>query len=67
MRSHAACSDEKSGIAAGLAAKLRGVHERLERGKKEDAFKELRSIDLRYGGLAAPDSVELLERINALP
>jgi hypothetical protein len=57
----------RSRIAAELAAKLRGVHERLEHGKKQDALKELKSIDLRYGGLAAPDSVELFERINALP
>jgi hypothetical protein len=54
-------------IAADLAAKLRRVRDHLERGAKQEAVKELKSIDLRYGGLAAPDSVELLERIDALP
>jgi hypothetical protein len=54
-------------IAADLAAKLRSVRDRLEQGKKQDALKELKNIDLRYGGLAAPDSLDLLERINSLP
>jgi hypothetical protein len=54
-------------IAADLAVKLQSVRDHLEHGKKQDALRELKNIDLRYGGLAAPDSLHLLERINSLP
>jgi hypothetical protein len=52
-------------ITADLKGKLQHVHDLLEHGRREEALKELKSIDLRYGGLAAPDSLELLERISA--
>jgi hypothetical protein len=51
-------------IAAQLAAKLQHVRLQLDLGKPQDALKELREIDLRYGGLAAPESLELFQRIN---
>jgi hypothetical protein len=52
-------------VAAQLAAKLQHVRVQLNQGKLQDALKELHEIDLRYGGLAAPESLELFERINA--
>ena len=54
-------------VAADLAGKLQRVRDYVVRGKKLDALKELKGIDLRYGGLAAPDTLELRERINAIP
>lgn len=53
-------------IAANLTAALQHVRAQLERGRRQSALKELKSIDLRYGGLAAPDSLELLARLNSL-
>lgn len=51
-------------IAAEVAARLQGVRDRLQQGKTQDALKELRAIDLRYGSLAAPESLDLYRRIN---
>jgi dienelactone hydrolase len=57
----AACRNK---IAAALAAKLKVVRDRWEHGKPEEALKELRTVDQRYGGLAAPESLELYQRIQ---
>jgi predicted esterase len=54
-------------IAANLAGELQRVRAQLERGRRPEALKELKGIDLRYGGLAAADSLELLALINPLP
>jgi predicted esterase len=54
-------------IGANLAAELQHVGAQLEHGRRQEALKELKSIDLRYGGLAAADSLALLARIDALP
>jgi hypothetical protein len=58
----AACR-ERSGKA--MAENLRGVKELLDRNKIHDASKLLTKIDIQYGGLAAPASVNLAGRIGA--
>jgi pimeloyl-ACP methyl ester carboxylesterase len=57
----AACANK---VAADVAAKLQDVRDRLDHGKPEEALKELRAVDQRYGGLAAPASLELYQRIK---
>jgi hypothetical protein len=47
-----------------LSAKLQKVQELLDRGKPHDAWQALTKIDVGYGGLAAPASIELSERIG---
>jgi pimeloyl-ACP methyl ester carboxylesterase len=54
----------RSRIAAELASKMHSVRDLLDRGKSQLALKELRSIDQRYGGLAAPESIELFNSIS---
>jgi hypothetical protein len=51
-------------IARDLSAKLQKVQDLLDRGKPHDAWKALTKIDVRYGGLAAPRSIDLAERIG---
>jgi predicted esterase len=48
---------------ADLAARLREVEELLDKGASRDAAARLRQIDERFGGLAAPRSVELAGRL----
>jgi hypothetical protein len=43
---------------------LHGVSNLLDRGQPRDAWKKLLELDSRYGGLAAPGSVELSRRIG---
>jgi Esterase PHB depolymerase len=54
----------KMRIAKALAADLRSVTELVDRHKLHDARRALIKADLRYGGLAAPDSIELEGRIG---
>jgi hypothetical protein len=57
----AAC---RTRAAADLSAKLQRVRDLRERGKSPEAWSLLKTIDTRYGGLAAPDSVELARQID---
>jgi hypothetical protein len=57
----AACRDR---IARQSAAKLQEVKDLVDRDKPGDAWRLLAKIDLHYGGLAAPQSVELAQRIG---
>jgi hypothetical protein len=57
----AAC---RARVASGLAASLERAKGMLERGKSAEAWSLLKKIDTRYGGLAAPDSLELARKIN---
>jgi hypothetical protein len=50
-----------------VATKLEQVGELIGRGKSRDALNLLKKIDKRYGGLAAPGSVELEEKIEDRP
>ncbi|WP_267226541.1 PHB depolymerase family esterase [Dyella silvae] len=50
-----------------LAAQLDKAEALLNGGKTDDALRLLQAIDTRYGGLAAPRSVALAERLLALP
>ena len=58
----AAC---RARVAAGLAAGLERAKGLLERGKSAEAWSLLKKIDTRYGGLAAPDSLELARQIDS--
>jgi pimeloyl-ACP methyl ester carboxylesterase len=51
-------------IAKQMSAKLRDVNDLLERGKSHDAWQQLVKLDVRYGGLAAPQSIEIGGRIG---
>ena len=48
-----------------MSEKLRSVAELLDQSKFRDASKLLSKIDIQYGGLAAPESVNLAGRIAA--
>jgi hypothetical protein len=48
-----------------MSEKLQGVKDLLDRDKSHDASKLLTKIDIRYGGLVAPESVNLAGRIGA--
>jgi hypothetical protein len=54
----------RASIAKELARKLQGVRDQLNGGRPKDALKELHKIDLRYGGLAAPESLGLFESLQ---
>jgi len=51
--------------AADLSAKLAQARALLDAGKASDAWSLLKKIDARYGGLAAPESVDLAGQIHA--
>jgi dienelactone hydrolase len=53
----------RAALAAELDARLRGVEELLASGAAREAAVRLRQIDERFGGLAAPRSVELAGRL----
>lgn len=53
----------RAALAADLAARLREVEELLDRGATREAAARLKHIDERFGGLAAPRSVELAGRL----
>jgi len=52
----------RAGLAADMDARLREVEELTARGATHEAAVRLRQIDERFGGLAAPRSVELAGR-----
>jgi hypothetical protein len=52
-------------IDASLDAALRGVQDLAHAGKLDKARDALGKLDGRFGGLAAPRSVELAESLNA--
>jgi hypothetical protein len=51
-------------VAKELAADLRRVSDLIERDKPNDAWRSLTKLDIRYGGLAASESIELEQRIG---
>ena len=51
-------------IARELAADLQHVAELIERDKPRDAWRSLTKLDIRYGGLAAPESIQLEQRLG---
>jgi hypothetical protein len=51
-------------IAKQMSAKLQDVSDLLDRGKPHDAWQQLVKLDVRYGGLAAPQSIEIGRRIG---
>jgi pimeloyl-ACP methyl ester carboxylesterase len=51
-------------IAGQMSAKLQEVSDLLDRGKPHDAWQQLAKLDVRYGGLAAPQSIEIAGRIG---
>jgi hypothetical protein len=53
----------RAAVEADLAARLREVGELLDKGDTRGAAGRLRQIDQRFGGLAAPRSVELAGRL----
>jgi pimeloyl-ACP methyl ester carboxylesterase len=57
----AAC---RARIDENLASELQHVKDLLASGKREQARRLLRAIDAQYGGLAAPDSIELARSIE---
>jgi pimeloyl-ACP methyl ester carboxylesterase len=57
----------RTGIQSEIDAGLAHVRSLIEQGKKKQAGEELSRIDARFGGLAAPDSVELARTTVALP
>jgi predicted esterase len=52
-------------LAKALGADLRSVTTLIERRKLHDAWRALTEVDRRYGRLAAPDSIELEQRIGS--
>jgi pimeloyl-ACP methyl ester carboxylesterase len=52
-------------IAADMRAKLQQVEQLIEHDKLHDAAQLLTKIDVHFGGLAAPESIELAQRIGA--
>jgi hypothetical protein len=58
----AAC---RAQVDASLDAALRGVQDLAHAGKLDKARDALGKLDSRFGGLAAPRSVELAESLNA--
>jgi hypothetical protein len=51
-------------VAKEMAADLERVADLIGRDKPHDAWRSLTKLDIRYGGLAAPQSIELEERIG---
>jgi pimeloyl-ACP methyl ester carboxylesterase len=52
-------------VEAELTGKLQQVAELLAGGKRDDARKLLEKIDSRYAGLATPQSIEFMQRIES--
>jgi hypothetical protein len=52
-------------IAKQLAGDLGRVADLIERDKTHDAWQSLTKLDIRYGGLAAPESTQLAESIGS--
>jgi hypothetical protein len=52
-------------IAKELATDLQRVAELLDREKPHDAWRSLTKLDIRYGGLAAREIIQLEERVGA--
>jgi hypothetical protein len=52
-------------IAKDLSADLQRVTELLDRDKSHDAWRSLTKLDMRYGGLAAPEIIQLNQLIGS--
>ena len=55
----------RAGMATEIAQGLQQVRALIAKGDKTQASKALTQLDRRFGGLAAPDSVELWGQVNA--
>jgi hypothetical protein len=58
----AAC---RAHVAKELAADLQSVADLIERDKPHDAWRSLTKLDIRYGGLAATESIQFEQRIGS--
>lgn len=63
LKSLAACREHKAAV---LTEKLQQVEALMERGKTPAAVSLLEQVDAHFAGLAAPRSVELAAKLNAL-
>jgi hypothetical protein len=52
-------------IAKEMATDLRRIADLLDRDKPQDAWRSLTKVDIHYGGLAAPEIIQLEERIGS--
>jgi hypothetical protein len=52
-------------VAKELAADLQSVADLIERDKPHDAWRSLTKLDIRYGGLAATESIQFEQRIGS--
>jgi hypothetical protein len=52
-------------VAKELAADLQRIADLIERDKPHDAWRLLTKLDIRYGGLAATESIQLQQRIGS--
>jgi hypothetical protein len=52
-------------IAKDLAADSQRIADLLDRDKPHDAWRSLTKFDIRYGGLAAPETIQLEQRIGS--
>jgi hypothetical protein len=57
----------RSGLESELLAKLQQVESLIASGKRAAAQESLKEIDRRFGGLAAPRSLELAGKMELLP
>ena len=57
-------ADCRQRIAKQVSAKLQDVNDLLDHGKSHEAWQQLVKLDVRYGGLAAPQSLEIASRIG---
>ena len=48
-----------------LAADVQHIAELIDRDKPHEAWQSLTKLDIRYGGLAAPESIQLAQRIGS--
>jgi len=55
----------RAGIAREMAADLQRVADLIEQNKTHDAWQSLTRLDIRYGGLAAPEIIQLEQRVGS--
>lgn len=70
LEQHAAVDADKlsacrARIAKELAADLHDIAQLIDRDKPHDGWQSLTKLDVRYGGLAAPESIQLEQRIGS--
>jgi len=70
LEQHAAVDADKlsacrARIARELAADLQDIAQLIDRDKPHDVWRSLTKLDVRYGGLAAPEIIQLEQRIGS--